>query len=103
MQASELRIGNTVEYNIIGENDDRWILNDVDKDDICDTSYLRPMKITNEDWQNIGCVKDILCDVSGFVIFKNSYAYQFLYADYGNWHELQNLYFALTQEELIIK
>ena len=102
MRASELRIGN---YYIHG-NAFVYLKGQIGKIDVRDFTEAQdynPMKITNEDWQSIGRVHNILCDASGFVIFKNSYAYQFIYADYSNWHEIQNLYFALTQEELIIK
>lgn len=95
MDANELRLGNSV---LVNGRYSKVLWNDLED---C-AGDLTPIVITNEDWQKIGQVDGVLCDVSGFVIFKNGYAYQFLYSDYKHWHDLENLYFALTNKELSI-
>ncbi len=64
---------------------------------------VEPIPLTKDDWIKLGEETDMLCDKIGFVIFKNGYTYQFIYSDYPYKHQLQNLYFALTREELTIK
>lgn len=94
MNANELRLGNSV---LVNGRYSKVVWSDLEDCGI----DLMPIVITNEDWQKIGQVDDVLCDVSGFVIFKKGYAYQFVYSDYKNWHDLENLYFALTNKELL--
>ena len=117
MDAKQLRIGNTVEYNLIGENVDKWIVTDVDKDDICDTSNLRPIPLTEEWLVKFGFVKKEHRD--GNSLSKNQVHISSVYGDnsfclnahvsdvtstYIKYvHQLENLYFALTDEELTIK
>jgi len=106
MKANELRIGNYVKYFDDNYSEIRVLdfgfchLNDASS---INYELIEPVYITNKQWTNIGCIDNILCDISGFVIFKNGYSYQFLYTNYKYWHQLQNLYFALTNKELTIK
>jgi hypothetical protein len=63
---------------------------------------LQPIQLTEEIKEKMNEDELILVDKLGFVIFKNSYAYQFVFEDYPYLHQLQNLYFALTGKELTI-
>ena len=64
---------------------------------------LIPIPLTEDRWIELGNLnKDMLVDKSGFVIFKNGYAYQFVFNDYPFMNQLQNLYFDLTRKELTI-
>ena len=65
-------------------------------------SAIEPILLTEEFKTEFGKDKLVLVDKSGFVIFKNGYAYQFVFGDYPYIHQLQNLYFALTQTELTL-
>ena len=120
MDAKQLRIGNTVEYNLIGENVDKWIVTDVDEDDICDTSYLRPIPLTEEWLVKFGWGKSDeheLCDNSNEIVFVYDWHFKRLEIQIDtehvgveykldhikHVHQLQNLYFALTDEELTTK
>ena len=61
---------------------------------------IKPIPLTEEFKKEFGENKNVLVDKLGFVIFKNTYAYQFVFEDYPFIHSIQNLYFALTNEEL---
>ena len=113
MKASELRIGNYVSLTymksktckVYSLQHNKCVFNVTDDDFVSNTiyQYITPIQLT-EDWKNK--VKEnefLLIDVSGFVIFKNRYAYQFVFKYYPYLHQLQNLYFDLVGEELIIK
>lgn len=104
MKTNELRIGNIIKAS---KTTCLWREGTI----VIDKSYfgkildygidtLEPIPITEEWWQVIGEDEKILADKVGFVIFKNGYAYQFVYDDYPYIHQLQNLYHALTGEEL---
>ena len=109
METKELRIGNlvysdrfkkSVKVNEVSEN--YVIIND---GFYAENLYLVESIPLTEEWllkfdENN---KDFMVDKVGFVIFKNSYAYQFIRDDYKYVHQLQNLYYALTGEELTIK
>ena len=60
----------------------------------------KPIPINEELWSIIKNDELVLVDKVGFVIFKNGYAYQFVFADYEYLHEFQNLYFWITKKEL---
>lgn len=117
MKASELRLGNWVEYGnyvnlkLIGISELFQILNDGGAT-VPPSNYegLKPIQIT-EDWLlRFGFEK---VNSSGLKYYNNSKlnitldfsinydAGQRVYLKYV--HQLQNLYFALTNEELIIK
>ena len=106
MKANELRIGNCVKTQIHGVGiveaiSETKILYSRNYDSL-EIEYFEPIQLEFEDFMSID-EDDFLADKTGFVIFKNSYAYQFLYEDYKYMHLLQNLYFALTNKELTIK
>lgn len=105
IQAQDLRIGNWYNMSTKGNDNvhqitgkDIW---EFELDPIDDIYY--PIPLTEEDWKTLGEETDMLCDKSGFVIFKNGFAYQFIYTDYPYKHQIQNLYFALCGKELKIK
>jgi hypothetical protein len=103
MEAKELRIGNYVLENSKNIKKVSSIIGDTIYTESAGKQFYTPIPITQE-WKDK--IKDnvfILIDSIGFVVFKNSYAYQFIFKDYPFIHQIQNLYFALTNEELTIK
>ena len=127
MKAEELRLGNYTEYNIIDEGRDEWIFNQVEISDLADPRDLRPIPLTEEWLLNFGFERDDEDEAyvgSGLYIedrnrdrymsqekrdsLKDSFGVWFvnsgrLIRDIKYVHQLQNLYFALTGEELTIK
>lgn len=110
MNANELMIGNYVNYQgraqkICALNMNSVKIGELAYDDHRETLsniLIKPIPLT-EDWKDK--IKDneyLMIDKSGFVIFKNGYAYQFIFQDYPFLYQLQNLYLALTQKELTI-
>ena len=110
MEAEELRIGNLV---YIGKEVN--ILELVDFVDIFENNtiqHFKPIPITEEWLLKFGIVKNndgifilrhnlILCSEMTYAkIFLNGFYHEFKID--GFVHELQNLYFALTKEELIL-
>ncbi len=66
-------------------------------------SYLEPITLTEEILLKCDELNDLFMrDKIGFVVFKNTYAYQFVVKDYRYLHQLQNLYFELANKELEI-
>lgn len=137
MKATELRIGNLVEYKITDDLDERiewWEVSEIDADDlktIDDDEDYRPIPLT-EEWHNkFGVYKNgfnsfeyEINDFSSFGI-KIIVTEDYVFLRQGNkknmheddvvsiWnkdltkrnmyvHEFQNLYFALTGEELTL-
>lgn len=112
IQANELRIGNYLYYRdkesflevvSLGSKfetiNERGLLYGSD-----DIEEYNPIPLTEEILLNCDELNELLLiDKIGFVIFKNSYSYQFVIEDYKYLHQLQNLYFALTGEQLGIK
>ena len=115
--ANELRIGNALEYFVedsLAESE--WILNIVDADDIalaCKDEYFnkyyRPIHLTPEilekcgfeNWDKNKYSNDVLCltiNGEGFLYLANQRHVNIFYL-----HQLQNLYFSLTGEELTFK
>ena len=117
MKASELRIGNYYhgdvlfpnEYEIITAEDIKELSDDPQDD------YYQPLELTEELLIKLGFTKNkfyptfgykdycVLHDENGFT-FRNdesSDANCYYLCDIKYVHQLQNLYFALTQEELI--
>jgi len=105
MKANELRIGNLVlltkddfkttkEYRLDGI--------DIYKLDESECIDIKPIPLTEEWKEKIKDNKFLFIDSQGFVIFKNEYIYSFVFEDYPFIHQFQNLYFALTNEELKI-
>jgi len=103
MKANELRIGNW--YNLKNDECVPMILTQDDymKGDFFFEKLIEPIPLTEELWDKISEDEFILADKSGFVIFKNDHAYQFIYPDYPYVHQIQNLYLALRGEELELK
>lgn len=116
MEANEFRIGNLVfddENQIViiecitsdtaminGYGDENFLFSKKDYPSILFYSEIKPITITKEWKDQFGKNEKVLVDESGFVIFKNGYAYQFVFEDYPFIHSIQNLFFALTGEEL---
>ena len=109
VSVTDLRIGNLImRFNKIYEV---WNLSrkDLELDSqindhhvkYCTYDELKPIPLT-EEW--LLKLKDtpIYMDKEGFVIFKNSYSYAFIWEDYPFLHQLQNLYFSITGCELQI-
>jgi len=91
----ELRIGNLV-YPACSYPEPI----EVDLENISDFENLKPIPLTEEWKEKIKDNKFLFIDSQGFVIFKNSYSYAFVFEDYPFINQIQNLYFALTNEEL---
>jgi len=111
MRVSELRIGNLLRDKV--SKTELKVIELTEKDIITyviDRSLfplkngwgIEPILLTEEFKIEFGNDKLVLVDKLGFVIFKNEYAYQFVFDDYPYIHDIQNLYFALTNKELII-
>jgi len=96
MKANELRIGSIILLDGIEKQIDGQDLIDILRFEYS----IEPIPLTEELWKKISEDDFILSDKSGFVIFKNGYAYQFIYSDYPYLHQLQNLYFCLCGKEL---
>ena len=132
MKATELRIGNLIEYRIQDDLDDRkdwWEVSKIDATDLCilesNIDYdFRPIPLTEEWLLKFGFNKEyqkgyIGIDVynSDFVLteplkmgeWQTNYTFQFetgsvpKFKEIEYVHQLQNLYFALTGEELVLK
>ena len=101
MKSTELRIGNYFSWEGVdtvfklSHFQDRLLYpNDIHK--------YQPIPLTEECLLKFDKANEFfMVDKLGFVIFKNSYVHQFVREDYEYVHQLQNLYFALTVEELI--
>lgn len=119
MNPNELRIGNLIykfgiDYvginPIVDKNDfevikvDLLVLqNIIDYDGTTNFYYTEPIPLTEEIKEQLNKNQNILIDKYGFVIFKNGYAYSFVFEDYPYLHLFQNLYFALKGKELTVK
>ena len=132
MKATELRIGNLIEYRIQDDLDDRkdwWEVSKIDATDLCilesNIDYdFRPIPLTEEWLLNFGFNKEyqkgyIGIDVcnSDFVLteplkmgeWQTNYTFQFetgsvpKFKEIKYVHQLQNLFFCLCGEELILK
>ena len=112
MKATELMIGNWVEQPNTGTEQVVSILNELQ---IITTSghidkYCKPIPLTEEWLIKFGfdnsLVKDIFLALGYNVIYdegKYYFRYYGLTVEVKHVHQLQNLYFALTNEELTIK
>ena len=128
MKATELRIGNLIEYKIEDELEERKEWWEVSKVDFQDLTWLdsnpedddfRPIKITEEwllkfgfeDITGVDYILHIDVDFKLILIPADAFYPQIDKADDVGWssislnkieyiHQLQNLYFALTGEEL---
>ena len=128
MKATELRIGNLIEYKIEDELDERkewWEISKVDFQDLTwldsnpEDADFRPIKITEEwllkfgfeDITGVDYILHIDVDFKLILIPADAFYPQIDKADDVGWssislnkieyiHQLQNLYFSLTGEEL---
>ncbi len=107
MKVNELKIGNTIKNGVISgikftnswyiETNEKWI----------ELEYIEPIPLTEEWLLKFGFVyndtwgryfkghEELRKEINGFCYFLNG---SWLFVDYV--HKLQNLYFALTNEEL---
>ena len=124
IRVQELRIGNLVEYKFTDKFDDRkewWEVTEIDADDI---HWLSKVDEKDEDFRPIPLTEEILLKcgfekhsvtgwfmgkgrtitidlkigliyINGNIVSKNKNLFRYL-------HQLQNLYFALTNEELTV-
>lgn len=120
LKASEIRIGNLVEYYIEDSLDQRkgwWEINIIDAEDILwlskndDTDY-RPITLTEEWLKKFDYKPHPMFNLSYQDIGSSTNCPQWVFVFIGfdgvgtkiyYVHQLQNLYFALTGEELTIK
>lgn len=119
MNATELRIGNSTEYFIKDELDERkewWEVNALDIDDIADINFLgsklagyRPIPLTEEWLLKFGFEhREFSFDKGSFFLSKRTGKNEYLYQAHTNRfqvkyvHQLQNLYFSLTAIELTV-
>lgn len=119
IKANELRIGNLVEYKIHGK--DEWVVASILFIDDETGGFMRPILITEDILLKCGFTKwgdDVFC-LEGFIDYwklrydKENEEWDVYFAPskqrtgqtisaIKNLHQLQNLYFALTNEELNI-
>lgn len=118
MKATELRIGNLIEYKIADELDERkewWEVSKVDFQDLTwldsnpEDANFRPIKLTEEWLLKFGFVKKEIgyskltemeqCFLISFGKHTSVNGIKFN-NEIKTVHQLQNLYFALTGEEL---
>ncbi len=132
MKANEIRLGNIVEYHILDDPDEKkewWEVNVIDIDDIAymlldgddGNDNYRPISITPQWLDDLGFIKPpsgkllykpmpIIKAEIHFEEFRKSLVCV-VYCSTGSLipidikyvHQLQNLYFALTGEELTLK
>ena len=111
MKSTDLRIGNKFQFPVNGKTE-YWDIISISKDEVYfsqneDYNHflnLQPIPLTEEILLKLDKNNEFLMiDKVGFIIFKNGYAYQFIFADYPCLHQLQNLYYALTGKELNVK
>ena len=115
MKASELRIGNIVQNLTINENASpftEWVENIVDIEIlniINENTDYKPIQLTNDWMKKFGFKLDsISSEFYGHNMIFHSHLVHRQYISWGTVrlqyvHQLQNLYFALTGEELTIK
>ena len=131
MKATELRIGNLIEYKIEDELDERkewWEISKVDFQDLTwldsnpEDADFRPIKITEEwllkfgfeDITGVDYILHIDVDFKLILIPADAFYPQIDKADDVGWssislnkieyiHQLQNLFFSLCGEELTVK
>jgi hypothetical protein len=123
MEATELRIGNLVNYLIIDEMDERKKWFEVSEIDYDDLRIIQNKHEVNQDYQPIELTEEWLLKF-GFILNSNRYYLGDIVYEFINYtisltaddpycshevknkikyvHELQNLYFALTNQELTI-
>tara|TARA_R110000782_G_scaffold158739_2_gene250868 strand:+ start:538 stop:858 length:321 start_codon:yes stop_codon:yes gene_type:complete len=106
MEAKKLRIGNYV--NLIADGHEhepdtfQWTIEDYEYYET-EMFNILPIPLTEEWKDKIEYNEYIRIDMIGFIIYSNGHQYHFSVNDYPYVHQIQNLYFALTNEELIIK
>ena len=109
MEAKELRIGNWVNFKfsnlssnvMICYNDLRNFERNIQIGQF--NNIYTPIPLTEEWKDKIEYNEYIRIDMIGFIIYSNGHQYHFSVNDYPYVHQIQNLYLALTNEELTIK
>jgi len=119
MKANELRIGNLVKNNEPRYGDKILVIESIGDNDTVNVffrqypmSELEPLPLTEEWLLKFGFYKNIdteLFEKGGFQIEISVLKCLFYLPEFGDWHkeieyvhQLQNLWFALTSEELTI-
>jgi hypothetical protein len=122
MTANELKIGNLLRDKVtktelkvikLTEKDIVTFVIDRSKFPLQDGWGIEPIPLTEEWLLNLGFYKNIdteLFEKGGYQIDISVLKCHFYLPDYGDWykeieyvHQLQNLYFALTEQELAVK
>ncbi|MEI7584640.1 hypothetical protein [Runella sp.] len=125
LRATELRIGNLIEYLVYDElatPKEEFVENYVDIDDLRwlnenpDDNFYRPMKLTEDILKRFGFVKTMswtyAIELKGnlklvYYLGEKGWSIGFKsYSDFSNLiytHQIQNLYFALTGQELTLQ
>jgi hypothetical protein len=105
MDATQLRIGNFVYKQnsklVKQEAGERDFIYKIENINIQSALKYDPIPITEELKEELK-YSPLFIDKIGFVIFKNGYTYSFIWEDYPFLHQLQNLYFAIAGDELIL-
>ena len=117
MKASDLRLGNLVDFNgrtsIVDTINYDCINEDLDLNSKMHFDYIKPIPLTEEWLLKFGYIKGKIyytqkeCGIISFY-FNDLHelkceVYDWTYENIQYVHQLQNLYFALTSEELKIK
>lgn len=108
MEARELRVGNLVyEANNLVADISNWHFEKARLDNTPNCIFADPIPLTEEwllkfgfDDKNIDEPKNNLLEKNGFYIYKDSLRHLITGTPLVYAHQLQNLYFALTGEEL---
>ncbi len=100
MKIEELRIGNRINFKMPGTKKEviiniRWFLSNETNTDL---KYWAPIIIDKEILKRIICDFEIKLIENGGVMFFNKNFYNIIYL-----HQLQNLWYCLTDEELKIR
>ena len=116
MEANELRIGNLVEYlgefkEVLGMDEETVFLKNTVSVNYLDLDEISPILLTKEWLLNFGFDKiGVNFDFKNFVLWGNCLDSKVSFRLLDNEkieikhvHQLQNLYFALTNNELIFK
>ena len=112
MEANELRLGNLVEYlgdfkEVLGVDEETVFLKNTISIDYIDLDEIYPILLTKGWLLNFGFnnnIFDFCFEIIDFYITENESKFMFQsYLEIKHVHQLQNLYFALTNNELIFK
>jgi hypothetical protein len=122
IQANELRIGNLISYTIEDDLDERKKWSEVSEIDAVDILHLtkfkdknyKPIPLTEEWLLKFGFVKQrheyikgdycltLITDTTSWLLAENTNVFFYIGTNLDYVHQLQNLYFALTGQELTL-